>query len=93
MLSPVLAHEPPPIGYLGPQIPPRTHLIRLLQYMSITPMHNVSGAPSISLPLAVSRSGLPIGALFSARRGEEALLLQLALQLEHSRPWPLLADA
>ncbi|MFP5305776.1 MAG: amidase, partial [Gammaproteobacteria bacterium] len=43
--------------------------------------------PSISLPLHWSGAGLPIGMMFSADAGNEALLFQLAAQLEQARPW------
>ena len=46
-----------------------------------------SGQPAISLPLQVSKDGLPIGMLFGARYGEEATLFHLAAQLETAQPW------
>jgi amidase len=39
------------------------------------------------VPLAQSRSGLPIGMQFVARMGAEATLFRLAAQLEQARPW------
>ena len=41
----------------------------------------------MSVPLARSSDGLPIGMQFVARMGDEATLLQLAGQLEQARPW------
>lgn len=87
VLSPVLAHEPPPIGYLGPEVAPRTHLIRLLRYVSLTPLHNIAGAPAISLPLAMSRTGLPIGIHLAGDLGQERMLLELSLELEQAVPF------
>ena len=52
-----------------------------------TALFNMSGQPSMSVPLAWSRSGLPLGMMFSARLGDEATLLRLAAQLEQERPW------
>jgi amidase len=42
----------------------------------------MTGQPAISLPLAWSKAGLPIGVQFVGRFGEEHLLLQLAAQIE-----------
>jgi amidase len=52
-----------------------------------TPIHNVAGAPSMSVPLNWTETGLPIGTMFSARRGNERTLFELAYQLEAARPW------
>jgi len=88
IVSPVLGHQPPPIGYLGPDVDFRTHLVRLLRYSSFTPVQNVSGSPAISLPLARSDAGLPIGVQFAAPYGHEARLLSLAYEVEEAAPWP-----
>ena len=45
------------------------------------------GQPSISLPLHWSADDLPVGMMFSAAYGNDALLLQLAGQLEQRAPW------
>jgi len=91
IVSPVLGHQPPPIGYLGPQVDFRTHLVRLLRYSSFTPVQNISGSPAISLPLARSSAGLPIGVQFAAPFGHEARLLSLAYEVEQAAPWPTLS--
>jgi Asp-tRNA(Asn)/Glu-tRNA(Gln) amidotransferase A subunit family amidase len=53
-----------------------THFERLRAYAAFTPAANAAGAPAISLPLAVSASGLPIGVHFSARRDDDRTLLR-----------------
>lgn len=88
VFSPVLAHEPPRIGYLGPEVDFRTHLIRLLRYAVFTAVQNVTGSPAISLPLGRGRKDLPIGVQFSAPIGQERRLLELAYELESAAPWP-----
>jgi amidase len=60
---------------------------KVYQFIDTTPVANVTGAPSISLPLAWSADGLPLGMMFTARFGDEATLLRLAAQLEEARPW------
>jgi amidase/6-aminohexanoate-cyclic-dimer hydrolase len=59
----------------------------LRRYMPGTSMFNMSGQPAMSVPLAWSQSGLPLGMMFAARFGDEATLFRLAAQLEQERPW------
>jgi Asp-tRNA(Asn)/Glu-tRNA(Gln) amidotransferase A subunit family amidase len=59
----------------------------VLSFMPNTQLFNASGLPAASIPLAWSRAGVPIGIQFAANYGEEALLLQLATQLERACPW------
>ena len=59
----------------------------IARYVPGTALFNMSGQPSMSVPLAWSKSGLPLGMMFSARFGDEATLFRLAAQLEQERPW------
>lgn len=88
LLSPVLSTPPPVIGELGPQVPPREHIVRLLRFASFTAWQNVTGSPAMSLPLARTVDGLPIGVQVAAPLGEERRLLSLAYELEAAMPWP-----
>jgi len=47
----------------------------------------VAGLPAISVPLAMSSDGLPIGMQFMAGYGADGVLLRLAGQLERAAPW------
>ena len=60
---------------------------RLFAFMPNTQAFNNTGQPAMTVPLAWSRSGLPIGMQFVARTGGEATLFRLAGQLEQARPW------
>ena len=86
-LSPTLAAETPAIGHLDPMQDFATVLERLLGWMSITPYQNVTGQPSISLPLATTAAGLPQGMMFSAGAGREGRLIELAYELEEAAPF------
>lgn len=60
-----------------------------LARVPFTQLANFCGAPSMSVPMGWSEQNrLPCGVQFTGARGEEALLLQLATQLEHAAPWP-----
>ena len=86
LLTPVLASTPPEIGYLSPTLG-LEGFQRVMRYVGYTPLQNVSGGPAISLPLSESATGLPIGAHFSAAKGQERTLLELAYELELAQPW------
>lgn len=60
---------------------------RTLGYIPFTPVANMTGQPSMSVPLHWSKSGLPVGSMFTAKMGDEATLFQLAAQLEKAQPW------
>lgn len=53
-----------------------------LRYTPFTQLSNLTGTPSMSVPMGLSSAGLPIGAQFVAPHGEEGRLLALATQLE-----------
>jgi amidase len=52
---------------------------------------NLTGMPAISIPFGMSSDGLPIGIQVMGPLGSEALLLELAAQVEALRPWALVA--
>ncbi|MDF1692198.1 MAG: amidase [Zhongshania sp.] len=54
----------------------------LLAKMAFTIMGNVTGLPAMSVPLYLSKNGLPIGMQFTGRMADEATLFNLAAQLE-----------
>ena len=91
LLAPTLGGPTHRIGHLAPDVPGEVQMERARQQVPTTWVHNIGGGPSISLPMATDRRGLPMGMDFSADLGEEALLLGLALELEAAHPWPSLA--
>ncbi|WP_101674314.1 amidase [Alloalcanivorax mobilis] len=92
VLSPVLAHTTPELGYLSPTVPFDTLIDRLIKYASFTPANNASGSPAISLPMGQTENGLPIGVQLAAVQGGERTLLELAFELELARPWRRIQD-
>lgn len=87
-LCPVLGTPVPEVGHMDPvALEPREMNRRQSEVFPFTPPFNFSGQPSLSLPLAMSKSGLPIGMMFTGRFADEATLFRLAAQLEKEAPW------
>ena len=86
VLTPTVADETPRVGYLAPTDYQQV-IDRLISWVAFTPLQNVTGEPAISLPLAQSADGMPVGMMLAADTGQEALLLELAYELEEARPW------
>jgi len=87
VLSPVLSTPAPLLGEVGPNVPFDTLVARLREYVGYTPLHNIAGAPAMSVPLYWTEAGLPVGTMFAARAGQERMLFELAYELEAARPW------
>ncbi|MEP9362334.1 amidase [Nocardioides sp. CN2-186] len=86
-LSPTLAHATPLVGHLDPTNDFETVMDRILDWVVFTPWQNATGDPAISLPLATTAEGMPLGMQFAAGAGRESTLLELAFELEEARPW------
>jgi amidase len=87
VLTPTLADPPPAIGHFDPTADYEQIILRLIDWVAFTPLQNATGDPAISLPVAESSAGLPVGMMFSAAMGQERRLLELAYELEEARPW------
>ena len=88
LLTPTLAEPPPPLGSFDPTPGnPLQGLTRAAVFMPFTPICNITGQPAMSVPLYWNAEGLPVGAHFVGRFGDEATLFRLAAQLEQARPW------
>jgi amidase len=86
-LTPVMGTPPPRVDELDPLGDLRAFDRRSADTFPFTPPFNVTGQPSMSLPLHTSADGLPIGMMITARYGDEATLFRLAAQLERELPW------
>ena len=86
ILTPTVAMPPRPVGWFD-EVEPAENFIRQTQFTPWTALFNLSGQPSVSVPLYWSEAGLPIGVMLSGRMGDEGTLISLSAQLESARPW------
>jgi amidase len=87
IVTPTLGYVTPRLGHLNASVDFPVHFERLIQYAAFTPLNNASGGPAVSLPLAQTADGRPIGVHFSAVHGDEQTLLELAYELEADTPF------
>ncbi|WP_209427540.1 amidase [Pararhodobacter sp. SW119] len=88
LLSPTLAKPPVPLGELRTDTGDiRAYERALARFSPFTQLANMTGQPSMSVPLHTSDAGLPIGVMFTAPFGREDMLFRLAALLEAERPW------
>jgi len=88
LITPVLSQPPEPLGatdMTSDDLDAFTE--RLFHLVCFTRQINVAGGPAASIPLHWTPDGLPVGVHFVADFGNEAVLFQLAAQLEQARPW------
>jgi aspartyl-tRNA(Asn)/glutamyl-tRNA(Gln) amidotransferase subunit A len=64
----------------------------LVNMGALTIISNIYGNPAVSIP-AGTVDGLPVGMQVLGRHHEDARLFDVALAVERSRPWPLVAPA
>ena len=91
VLTPTLAQPPAKLGALRDDADPAADFAAQIDYTPWTSVANLTGRPSISLPLIraeIDGVELPIGVMLTARVGDDALVLRLAAQLEAASPWP-----
>ncbi|MCQ0090837.1 amidase [Roseovarius sp. M141] len=88
ILCPTLATPPPLLGVQRTDTADLDgYRAALAAFTPFTQLYNMTGAPSMSVPLHWSGEGLPIGVMLSADFGREDILFRLAGQLEQARPW------
>jgi amidase len=86
ILTPTVAMPPRPVGWFD-EVEPAENFLRQTQFTPWTALFNLSGQPSVNVPLHWNEAALPIGIMLSGRMGEEGTLISLSAQLEAARPW------
>ena len=83
LLTPTMACLPLAHGQIDMMAEdPNSYSSLLFQTLGFTALFNDTGHPAISVPMAISKNGLPVGSQLVAKTGEEGKLLQLAGQIE-----------
>jgi amidase len=85
VLTPTLALPPVPVGSMfedadGP-------VQACVRFTPFTPLVNLTGQPAVSLPLAETEDGVPVGVQLIGRPADEVTLLRVSAQVERARPW------
>jgi amidase len=87
LLSPTIARTSLPLGVVRMDGSSEQFDQALAPMVAFTAVCNTSGMPAMSVPLAWTDEGLPIGLHFVARFGAEEMLFSLAAELERAQPW------
>ena len=88
LVTPTMAEPPARLGDFTPTPEdPARGFNRSVPFAIFTSPFNITGQPAISLPLAQSAAGLPIGVQLVAAYGREDVLIRVAAQLEEAVPW------
>ncbi|ASB91197.1 amidase [Bacillus sonorensis] len=61
--------------------------LKSLTYTPFTQLANLTGQPAMSVPVHLTKDGLPLGVQFTAPKGKEHWLLRMAYSLEQSDLW------
>ncbi|MBB1157200.1 MULTISPECIES: amidase [Amycolatopsis] len=84
VLSSATAALPPLVGGLADADPERT-FENMLEFHPLTPLANITGQPSLTVPALRTPGGLPAGVLLTGRYGAETTLISVAAQLERAQ--------
>ncbi len=86
VLTPTLAMTPVPVGWIFEEDDPGRQLARAGMFTPFTPAVNLSGQPAVSVPLAWSDNGVPLGSQLIGKPADEVTLIRVSAQLEEARP-------
>lgn len=86
VLTPTVA-VPPPRVFAFRDLPPEAILAGILPIGAFTAPFNASGQPAASIPVGLDPDGLPIGAQIVGGAHADALVLQVAAQIEEALPF------
>ncbi|GAA1509247.1 amidase [Sphaerisporangium rubeum] len=82
ILSPTVTRPPVPVGWFEDVEDPEETFRRMERFAPFAAIYNVSGQPSVNLPLHWTPEGLPVGVMLSGRVGGETTLISVSAQVE-----------
>ncbi|MEV0427569.1 amidase [Micromonospora sp. NPDC050495] len=83
LLCPTLAAPQAPVGAFA-GLDPADDFDQQRRFSPYCAIFNVTGDPSVSLPVGRTADGLPVGVLLTGRYGADATLIGAAAQVEHA---------
>ena len=86
-MTPMSPIPTPKLGHFTADLPAEELMDRSASFASYTPIHNALGTTSMSVPGGFSNQNMPVGVQIAANAGQEAVLLDLAYQLESELRW------
>lgn len=87
VLAPTLADIPAKVGQLRNDDDPAKDFDDQVSYSPYCACYNVTGQPSINVPMNWNSLGLPIGIQLVGRMNDEETIISLAAQLEAAHNW------
>src|SRR3954449_5136540 len=87
VLTPTLPQPPLRVGEIRDDADPARDFENQKAFTPWTSAWNLTGMPSVSLPLHVTPDGLPVGVMLAARPAAESVLLALSAHVEAAAPW------
>jgi amidase len=89
LLTPTSGILAPPTGSVltAQHAAPDQPVFETVSSVCFSAFGNITGLPSLSLPLHWTAEDLPVGAMLTGAPFDEATLLRLGAQLEEARPW------
>jgi amidase len=87
LLSPTLAAPQADVGWFAEADDPAEDFARQKRFSPFCATYNLTGAPAVSLPVARTPAGAPVGVMLAASPGGDGLLLRVAAWLEQALPW------
>ncbi|SCL21881.1 amidase [Micromonospora inyonensis] len=84
LLCPTLAAPQAPVGWFHSGVDPAEDFDRQRRFSPFCAVFNLTGQPSVSLPVGRTAGGLPVGVLLTGRYGDDARLLATAAEVEQA---------